>query len=158
MGIEIERKFLVDGDRWRAAIERTQRLDQGYIRSEDATVRVRTIDDAGFITLKGKTTNVSRSEFEYEIPLADAVAMLDEFCGACRLTKRRHTVTVGDHEWVIDEFDGQHEGLVMAEIELEGEDEEFERPEWAGSEVSHDPRFYNSNLCRSSETPREAEG
>lgn len=154
MAIEIERKFLVEGNSWRDDVERSQRLDQGYIRSEDATVRVRTVDDAGYITLKGKTTNISRSEFEYEVPYEDAVAMLDEYCGDRRLSKTRHILTVGDHEWVIDEFDGRHDGLLLAEIELTAEDEEFVRPDWAHLEVSDDPRFYNSNLSRAPETPK----
>jgi len=147
MGTEIERKFLVDGESWRGAVERSKRLDQGYLRSEDATVRVRTIDDTGYLTLKGKTVNITRSEFEYEIPFDDAVAMLDEFCGNRRLTKTRHTVTVGDHEWVIDEFDGRHQGLVLAEIELESEAEAFETPDWTGEEVSDDPHYYNASLA-----------
>lgn len=150
MGTEIERKFLVDGDAWRDSVERSQRLDQGYLRSDDATVRVRTIDDVGYLTLKGKTVNITRSEFEYEIPYDDAVAMLDEFCGDRRLTKTRHTVTVGNHEWVVDEFDGRHQGLVLAEIELESEDEAFETPEWAAEDVSDDPGYYNASLASQS--------
>ncbi len=148
MAQEIERKFLVVGDSWRAEAVSSHRLDQGYVRSPDATVRIRTVDESGFVTLKGKTVGVSRSEFEYEVPFEDAVAMLEEYCGARRLTKVRHVVMVGAHEWVVDEFDGKHAGLVLAEIELTHEDESFELPDWAGAEVSDDPQYYNSSLAR----------
>jgi adenylate cyclase len=148
MGVEIERKFLVEGDSWRDEATSAEPIDQGYLRSDDATVRVRTIGERGFITLKGRTSGVTRSEFEYEIPFEDAVKMLDEFCGDRRLTKTRHTVFVGDHEWVVDVFHGRHDGLVLAEIELDSEDESFDMPDWVGPEVSGDPAYYNANLVR----------
>jgi adenylate cyclase len=153
MAVEIERKFLVESDDWRQLPGTAHRLDQGYIRSNDATVRVRTIDDRAFLTIKGRTTGVSRSEFEYEIPHGDALSMLDEMCAGSRLTKTRFVRTVGSHEWVIDEFWGALEGLVMAEVELDSEDEPFEMPTWAGTQVSDDPRYYNSNLSQMSGPP-----
>lgn len=148
MGTEIERKFLIQGMEWRDEVERSEELDQGYIRSDDATVRVRTIDERGFITLKGPTTNVTRAEYEYEIPVEDAREMLEKFCGDRRIRKVRHTVIHEGHEWVIDEFMGANEGLLLAEIELDAEDESFAHPDWVGEEVSGEKRYYNSTLAQ----------
>ena len=152
--IEIERKFLVRGDAWRADVHKRQRIEQGYLDTKGATVRVRVRDDQAFLTVKGPTRGISRSEFQYEIPVEDARQMISTLCGAT-IQKTRHRVMVADHEWVIDEFDGVHRGLIMAEIELGSEDEAFERPDWAMREVSHDARYYNSNLIGAPTPPTE---
>lgn len=150
MGVEIERKFLVSGDSWRDHVEETTRIMQGYLSDGDtATVRVRVKGDRGFVTIKGRSQGVSRSEFEYEIPVADASAMLAELASGPVIDKVRHIIEVGRHRWELDVFAGDNEGLVMAEIELADEAEEFELPDWAGQEVSDDARYYNVNLARS---------
>jgi adenylate cyclase len=149
MGTEIERKFLVV-EGWRAAAAAAgtggELLRQGYLSSHrERTVRVRRHGDRAKLTIKGLTVGASRPEFEYDIPVADAEAML----GICELPlveKRRHAVPVGDHVFEIDEFLGANEGLVVAEVELGHEDEAFDRPAWLGAEVTADPRYYNANL------------
>ncbi len=152
--IEIERKFLVRGAAWRPDVHKAQRIEQGYIDATGATVRVRLLDEKGFLTLKGPTKGISRVEYEYEVPVQDAREMLGKLCGVT-LKKTRHHIMVGPHEWVIDEFDGTHRGLIMAEIELTAEDEVFEVPAWAGPEVSGDARYYNSNLIGQPTPPTE---
>lgn len=148
MGTEIERKFLVQGDAWRALATGT-RYRQGYLSTvPERTVRVRTIDTAGYLTVKGVTQGVTRAEFEYEIPIADANAMLDGLCERPIIEKTRYKVPIGGHLWEVDEFDGENAGLILAEIELGAEGEAFERPDWIGAEVSDDPRYYNANLIR----------
>jgi CYTH domain-containing protein len=148
MGQEIERKFLVRGDDWRRlATGKTYR--QGYLSTvKERTVRVRTIDDKGFLTIKGISRGVSRSEFEYEIPAEEANQLLDELCERPLIEKRRHTIPAGRHTWEVDEFFGENEGLIVAEIELASESEAFLRPSWIGEEVSSDPRYFNANLIR----------
>ena len=111
-------------------------------------MRVRLRGDAAFLTLKGGSQGISRSEFEYPIPVADALAMLDTLAVAPPVDKVRHLIPVGGHLWELDVFAGENAGLVMAEIELESEGEAFERPDWLGDEVSEDPRYYNANLAR----------
>lgn len=148
MGIEIERKFLVRGDAWREGARGTA-FRQGYLSSaRERTVRVRTAGDRGFLTVKGPTSGVTRVEFEYEIPLADAERMLDELAERPLVEKVRYRIPQGPYVWEVDEFFGENEGLTVAEIELPDEDAEFERPEWLGEEVSGDPRYFNSNLGR----------
>lgn len=148
MGTEIERKFLVATQSWRDDVRESAALAQGYMQSPDAALRIRVRDDAGIFTIKGKTVGVTRGEWEWPIPVADARDLLEQFCGGRTLEKTRHHVDVGDHEWVVDEFHGDLEGLVVAEIELDSEDEAFEIPSWAGAEVSDDPRYFNINLVR----------
>jgi len=152
--IEIERKFLVRGAAWRPDVHKAQRIEQGYLDTTGATVRVRIRDDQAFLTVKGPTKGISRLEYQYPVPVQDAREMLDELCGVT-IRKTRHRIMVGPHEWVIDEFDGTHSGLVMAEIELTSEDEAFEVPAWAGREVSDDARYYNSNLIGQTTPPTE---
>jgi adenylate cyclase len=150
MGVEIERKFLVTGDSWRDDVIEATRIMQGYLSDGDtATVRVRVKGERGFITIKGRSQGVSRSEFEYEIPVADASAMLAELARGPVIDKVRHIVEVGGHRWEVDVFAGDNEGLVMAELELSDESEQFQLPDWAAQEVSDDPRYYNVNLARS---------
>lgn len=144
---EIERKFLVDRTRWGNAVKPEGRaLRQGYLTTDaDKTIRVRVADDKGYLTLKGKTEGISRAEFEYEIPTDEAVELLDRFA-VSELSKTRYRVPVSDKIWDVDVFAGKNEGLLLAEVELEHEDESFTLPDWAGEEVTHDPRYYNSNL------------
>jgi len=148
MAQEIERKFLVTDFSWRdQAIGRLYR--QGYIPTENrTTVRVRVVGDRGYLTIKGITTGIARSEFEYAIPVADANQMLTELCRPPLIEKRRYQITVGNHLWEVDEFLGDNAGLVLAEVELQHETEAFARPSWVGADVSHDPRYYNSNLAQ----------
>lgn len=148
MGIEIEKKFLLTGNAWKELAKGTA-YRQGYLNSQkERTVRVRTIDDAGFLTVKGVSVGATRMEFEYDIPLDDAKTLLDELCEKPIIEKNRYKIEFGGFIWEVDEFFGENEGLVVAEIELESEDQEFEKPEWVGEEVTGDPRYYNSNLIK----------
>lgn len=149
MAKEIERKFLVKNALWRSAVEAESRLRQGYVAAGPAgTVRVRIADDQATLTLKGPTRGISRSEFEYGIPLADAEAMFAELVSGPTIEKVRYQVRSGRHLWDLDLFLGDNAGLIVAEIELETEGESFEVPAWAGDEVSDDPRYHNSHLVR----------
>ena len=146
MGEEIERKFLVVGDGWRNTAE-AEPLRQGFLSTEpERTVRVRLAGSRGSLTIKGKTIGARRQEFEYEIPGADAQRMLDTLCQRPLIEKVRYRLCVGRHIWEVDVFEGENAGLVIAEVELESEDEAFEKPDWAGEEVTDDPRYFNSNL------------
>ncbi len=148
MGTEIERKFLLTGDAWRKLAEGTH-YRQGYLNSvKERTVRVRTINDKGFLTIKGITVGATRVEYEYEIPKDECSAMLDDLAEKPIIEKSRYKVGFGGFVWEIDEFFGENEGLIVAEIELESEDQVFEKPEWVGEEVSGDPRYFNSNLIK----------
>lgn len=148
MGTEIERKFLVRDDSWRRSVTEQRRIAQGYIAHTDtATVRVRVAGERATLTLKGTSHGISRSEFEYDVPVDDGLRMLAELTSGPVIDKVRHLVTVGDHIWEVDVFAGDNDGLVMAEVELGDADEEFVLPDWAGTEVSDDPRFYNVNLA-----------
>lgn len=149
MAVEVERKFLVVGDGWRSAVTSATRIVQGYLAQTDsATVRVRVKGERGFITIKGPSQGISRSEFEYEVPRDDALAMLDAMAQGPVIDKVRHLVPVGGHTWEVDVFAGDNAPLVMAEVELSAPDEAFVRPDWAGQDVSDDPRYFNVNLAR----------
>ena len=146
MGTETERKFLVRNDAWRAAAVDSRRLRQGYVAIDgQTTVRVRTDGERAWLTLKGPQSGISRPEFEYEIPPADAEGLMG-FCRGRTVEKVRYRVPADGHLWEIDEFSGDNAGLVLAEIELRQPDELFERREWLGAEVSEDPRYLNANL------------
>ena len=148
MGKEIERKFLVIGEAWRELAQGTL-YRQGYLNSaKERTVRVRTVGDRAFLTIKGLTVGASRVEYEYEIPFEDGNFLLDNLAEKPIIEKKRYRIPQGKFVWEIDEFFGENQGLVVAEIELESEDEAFDRPEWAGQEVTGDPRYFNSNLIR----------
>ena len=148
MAVEIERKFRTKGVDFLANQE-GERLTQGYLSHDPrATVRLRVQGDHAWLTVKGKTHGASRSEFEYPIPTADAHAMLEEMCPQGVLDKTRYRIQVGEHVWEVDEFHGDNQGLVVAEVELDSEDQPFERPPWLGEEVTDDPRYYNSALSR----------
>ncbi|MBO4606242.1 MAG: CYTH domain-containing protein [Bacteroidales bacterium] len=149
MALEIERKFLVAGEYKPFATESVH-ISQGYLNSASGrTVRVRVRGDKGYLTVKGpsKDGGLSRFEWEMEIPLADAKAML-ELCETGVIDKTRWLIPAGDgvHTWEVDEFHGANEGLVVAEIELTSESDSFERPSWLGPEVTGDRRYYNSQL------------
>ena len=147
MGKEIERKFLVCDEGYRCAPGEEYR--QGYLSSAQArVVRVRTAGGKGFLTIKGPTVGVTRSEFEYEIPCDDANALLDGLCERPLIEKTRYRVPCAGLTWEVDEFHGDNAGLVVAEVELTGEDQAFEKPSWVGEEVSGDPRYFNSNLFK----------
>lgn len=146
MGQEIERKFLVVGDRWRAQATGV-RYRQGFLSTEpERTVRVRVAGAVGSITIKGLSVRARRTEFEYPIPAEDAEQILNTLCMRPLIEKVRYTITVGAHAWEVDVFEAENEGLIVAEIELGAEDEDFEMPEWIGAEVTDDPRYFNSNL------------
>lgn len=147
MGIEIERKFLLRDERWRDAPGISSKpYRQGYLlRDSGKTIRVRVAGDKGYITIKGKTTSIARPEYEYEIPLKDAEELF-AFCQGQIIEKTRYRIPYGKHVWEVDEFSGDNAGLVVAEIELNAEDEAFEKPEWVGEEVSTDRRYTNAAL------------
>ena len=154
MGIEIERKFLVTGDGWRAAAHAVLPIAQGYINDvgamdrgeQKASVRVRIQGDAAFLNLKSRELGHTRQEFEYPIPVMDARALL-ALCVGGVIDKRRHLVRHGGHLWEVDEFLGDNAGLVVAEIELDSADESFDLPGWAGREVTDAARYYNLALA-----------
>jgi adenylate cyclase len=147
---EIERKFLVTGESWRAAAEVGLPCKQGYISSgaSEVTVRVRLIGGQGFLTLKGPTKGISRPEMEYEIPATEAEYMLDHFCVGGLVSKVRYILIHNGLRWEIDEFSGENAGLIVAEIELDNENQPFEKPEWLGKEVSLDRCYTNAALAR----------
>lgn len=146
MGEEIERKFLVIDDAWRPFAE-AMRYRQGFLSTDpERTVRVRVAGERGTLTIKGITIGARRTEHEYEIPLADAQHMLDALCKRPLIEKVRYTLVLGSHTWEVDVFEGDNAGLVVAEIELQNEDEAFDRPSWLGEEVTDDPRYFNANL------------
>ena len=148
MGVEIERKFLVDGDAWRTLGQATL-LRQGYLSTDAArTVRVRIDGEQAFLTIKGKSVGASRGEWEYPIPVNEAAELLDGLCQQPLVEKVRRRIAIGPHTWEVDEFLGANAGLVVAEIELASEDEAFEKPDWLGREVTGDARYFNSNLIR----------
>ena len=145
MGTEIERKFLVKEGSWREGAAETYR--QGYLSTvKERTVRVRTIGDKGYLTVKGTSVGASRLEFEYEIPVADAEELLDSLCEKPLIEKNRYKLDHGGLTWEVDVFFGDNEGLVVAEVELQSENQVFDKPDWVGEEVTHDPRYYNANL------------
>ncbi len=147
MGLEIERKFLVVNDGWRSSVESEAVLKQGYLTAQkDLAIRVRIDGDQSQLNIKGGTAGIKRSEYEYAIPRQDAEEILAHLVSGSLIDKTRYRVRCGDHLWDLDVFHGENEGLVMAEIELEREDEPFEMPDWAGDEVSDDPRYFNANL------------
>ena len=138
MGVEIERKFLVQGEQWKLGATRSL-LCQGYISAEPGRiVRVRIDGDAAMLTIKGMTTGIRRAEWEYTIPVTDARSLLDELCQKPLIEKYRYRLPIDGLIWEIDEFLGDNAGLVVAEVELESESQLFDRPVWLGEDVSHD--------------------
>jgi adenylate cyclase len=146
MATEIEHKYLVRTDLWRPAGPGLH-YRQGYLSSATArVVRVRVAGEKAFLTVKGSSVGITRSEFEYPIPLVDATAMLKGLCERPIIEKTRHRETFAGRVWEIDVFHGDNEGLVLAEVEVASEMDPVALPLWAGAEVSHDPRYFNSNL------------
>jgi len=148
MALEIERKFLVIDDSWKPQVVRSHVLKQGYLASSPGpTVRIRTSDESAFLTIKGKTIGFSRVEFEYEVPMEEALDLL-KLSANTPIEKTRNIIKADGHVWEIDVFEGANQGLVLAEVELRSEDEQVVLPSWIGSEVSHDSRYFNSYLSQ----------
>lgn len=146
MGIEIERKFLLKNEDWRSEVKSKTIIKQGYLNSEkERTVRVRVGNDKGYLTIKGVNINATRQEFEYEIPVKEAELLL-LLCEMPIIEKIRNIILNDGNMWEIDEFEKENKGLILAEIELESEEEKFSIPSWLGEEVTHDTRYFNSNL------------
>lgn len=146
MGVEIERKFLVDETKL-PTLNNGYTIKQGYIQTVDqTTVRIRIRDTEAFLTIKGKSQGATRLEFEYPIPLDDAQEMLTNLCHASLIEKTRYLVEYEGHTWEVDVFEGSNQGLLIAEIELKSEEEAFSLPEWATKEVTEDVRYFNANL------------
>ena len=148
MAQEIERKFLIEeSEVWRSVEGLYYR--QGYLcNSVERTVRVRTAGDKAFLTIKGDTKGATRLEFEYEIPFEQAGELLEKLCQGPLIEKKRRQVEYEGTCWEVDEFFGDNEGLIVAEVELESEDQQFASPPWLSREVTGDPRYYNANLVK----------
>ncbi len=146
MGVEIERKFLIDETKL-PTLQNGYTIKQGYIQTIDhTTVRIRVRGQEAFLTIKGKSQGASRLEFEYPIPLNDAEEMLTNLCHASRVEKTRYLIEYEGLTWEVDIFEGSNKGLMIAEIELKREDEAFPLPEWVTKEVTEDVRYFNANL------------
>lgn len=157
MATEIERKFLVKGDEWRSLATKGTVYRQGYLSTKkDCSVRVRLVGDRGYLTIKGLTQGFSRAEYEYVIPAEDAQEMLNNLCisEASRegyrplIEKTRYKIEYAGLTWEVDEFVGENQGLIIAEVELTDENHTLELPDWVGKEVSDNPRYYNVNLAQ----------
>lgn len=147
MAVEIEKKFLVKKASWKTGIDGIP-CRQGYLSiAPECTIRARLMGNSGFITIKGKTSGCSRLEFEYQIPAKDASEMLKNLSQSGIIEKTRYKIEYAGNIWEIDEFTGDNEGLVIAEIELESEDQQFEIPEWLGEEITYKHEYANSNLA-----------
>ena len=148
MGIEIERKFLIKHIPLNR-VKYSHHIKQGYIVNDSQKViRVRKKENQYYLTIKGNTIGISRSEFEYTIPKNDAENLFDQFCLSGTIEKTRHYVENKDHLWEIDEFHGRNDGLIVAEIELDSEDEFFDIPNWVDQEVTSEKKYYNMNLLK----------
>ena len=154
MATEIERKFLLANDRWREQADAGITVRQGYLTDsssgseQKSSIRIRIAGEQANLNIKSATLGITRQEYEYPIPLADAHALLDSLADGPLIEKTRYHVQHGAHTWEIDVFTGDNQGLVVAEIELGAEDEAYERPAWLGEEVSDDPRYYNVCLVK----------
>lgn len=149
MGVEIERKYLVDKEIWSDTVKDDRHfIRQGYIlNNTDKTVRIRLYDNKGYITIKGLSTGASRPEFEYQIPEEDAKELLDNFCTS-RISKIRNKISYKGKVWEVDEFLDDNAGLIVAEIELSNEEEPFDLPDWIAKEVTGEEKYYNPNLSQ----------
>ncbi len=149
MGTEIERKFLVVNNAWKAHVQKSSSCRQGYLNIRGkGSVRIRVFGDQGYLTLKGPRTGIRRAEFEYPIPQAEATELLELFCDHTLIVKTRHDVSFAGKLWEVDEFEAENAGLTLAEVELEKEDESFELPDWVGRDISTDHRFFNASLAK----------
>lgn len=143
---EIERKFLVKNDHFKKEAERIY-IRQGFLsRAKNRTIRIRIADDKAYLTIKGKSNGSVRREYEYEIPKKHAEEMMDHMCKKHIIKKYRYLVNYQGNTWEVDEFMGENEGLVVAEIELEERGQHFAKPAWVGEDVTDDPKYFNSNL------------
>lgn len=148
MALEIERKYLIDLEKI-SPLENGIRIKQGYLSTDkNAVVRVRVKNDKAYLTIKGSNSGIARLEFEYEIPLDEANEMLEKLCQKPVIDKTRYLINHENHTWEVDVFYGDNEGLVVAEVELSSEDEHINLPIWIKEEVSHDDRYFNSNLMK----------
>ncbi|MCE3225996.1 MAG: hypothetical protein K0S32_547 [Bacteroidetes bacterium] len=149
MAIEIERKFLIDHSKWKALPKPQGKLyRQGYISTDpNKTVRVRVAGNQAYLTIKGISEGASRKEFEYEIPLADAKELLDNFTES-ELSKTRYKIEFSGKMWEVDVFHGENNGLILAEIELQSETETFDVPDWITEDVTSEDKYFNSNLSK----------
>jgi CYTH domain-containing protein len=148
MPVEIERKFLVEGEQWRTLAPGTL-YRQGYIMSgAGRTVRVRIAGEQGYLTIKGASDGIARLEYEYPIPLVEAAEMLNYLCDRPLIEKTRYKIPWGGLIWEVDEFSGENQGLIMAEVELSDPTQSLQIPGWIGPEVSGDPRYFNSYLVK----------
>ena len=144
MGIEIERKYLIANDSWQENADEGIQMIQGYMSSNDkSSVRIRVNGEIAKLNIKSKTIGAQRSEFDYLIPVAEAMEMLETLCNKPFIKKTRYHVKFQDHTWEIDVFAGENQGLIVAELELNSVDENFVLPDWIGKEVTDDPRYYN---------------
>lgn len=149
MAVEIERKFLLTGDSWKSSADGGTHYSQGYlVGSKDASVRIRIEGSQAYINIKSATIDITRQEYQYEIPVADAKEMLETLCEKPLISKVRYHINHDSHLWEIDVFSGENQGLIVAEIELSDINEEFSKPDWLGQEVSDDVRYYNVNLVK----------
>ena len=147
MAEEIERKFLLKTDAWRAQVTSSQRISQGYLqRGPDSAIRVRIAGDRAWLNIKKSLDGIHRLEYEYAIPLDDATELLERVALRPIIDKTRHLIPAGRRTWEIDEFHADNAGLIVAEIELGHADEAFDKPDWLGEEVSTDIRYFNSSL------------
>ena len=148
MALEIERKYLIDLEKI-GTLENGIRIKQGYLSTnKDSVVRVRVKNDKAYLTIKGSNSGIARLEFEYEIPLNEANEMLEKLCQKPVIDKTRYIINHENHTWEVDIFYGDNEGLVVPEVELSSEDEHINLPIWVKEEVSHDDRYFNSNLMK----------
>jgi adenylate cyclase len=149
MATEIEHKYLVKSERWKKITpDKSVQIKQAYLLTDpDKTVRIRTAGEKGFVTIKGRTKGASRLEYEYEIPLADANELLDKFCTDI-ISKMRHYVEYENKTWEVDVFEGLNAGLIIAEIELNAEDEKYKTPDWVTEDVTSERKYSNSNLIK----------
>ena len=148
MAIEIEHKFLLANDDWRKHVSRSVKYRQGYLSSQaSSSIRVRISNEHAWLNIKSATIGTHRHEYEYEIPLTDADEILTNLCRKPLIEKTRYFVTYDQHLWEIDEFEGDNQGLIVAEIELDVIGRSFSKPLWLGQEVTEDLRYYNNNLA-----------
>lgn len=149
MALEIERKFLVVGEAWRDGVRDLRRLRQAYLtKNGRVSIRIRIDgDETASLTIKAAAAGIARNEYEYSIPVEDALELFEQRVGEV-VAKRRHLVPIGDVTWEIDLFEGENDGLVVAEIELPHAEATFHRPLWLGTEITHERRYYNADLAR----------
>lgn len=149
MAVEIERKFTLKNDNWRKDVQRSQRYVQGYLAGNDlSSIRVRIAGEKANLNIKSATLGIFRQEYEYDIPLSDAEEMIETLAEKPVIDKVRHFVSFAGKTWEIDEFSGENQGLIVAEVELDSENEQITLPEWVDEDVSQDTRYYNVCLVK----------